>query len=316
MKNVLIISPTTDYAGVGIGLKRAFDSMSTSWRARHVRRQAGPYGYPADIEWVKGDRPVDRQVHELFATADVVHVMDYPPVLERFTIGRQALVVQHLGTRYRNDPAGISAICQQFGAVEITDSFDLMVFPYVRWVPVAVDTKGLFNERLRLYRPSAEVVRIAHAPTDRATSDTDLVLATVERLKGEFDIEFDLIDHVTNAECISRKARADIYVDRFGVGFGVNSIECWAMGIPVVSGMSDEAAKARAVAEFGRLPWLDATPGTLYQRLRRLVADINLRREYSRMGLDHAERYHSHRAVVEKTTRVYAEAMTHEEVVA
>jgi hypothetical protein len=310
MKRVLVISPSTDFSGVGINLKRAFDTVPNHWRARHVVGRPSPYGYPTDVLWPRRSHDANVVVGQLAAAADVLHIMDHPAILERLGHARQAIVVQHLGTRYREDPAGISNLCRDYGATEITDSFDLMVFPWVRWVPVAVDIAYLRAERERVYRPDPKVIRIAHAPTMRSTGSTDLVLATIERLRSEFAIEFDLIEHVSNAECIARKARADIYVDRIGIGFGVNAIEAWAMGIPVVSGMAPESAKDRAFAEFGHLPWLDVTEETLYEGIRSLIVDRDLWRLYHERGLAHAVRYHSFGAVVERTTEVYARAMS------
>lgn len=310
---VLIISPTTDYAGVGINLKLAFDQAGGRWQARHVVRKPSPYGYPMDFYWPRRDRSITQRVRELYREADLIHVMDQPSVLKHFHREHQRYVVQHLGTRYRENPEGVSAQCQLYDAIEITDSIDLLHDPKVRWVPVAVDTRALFRERLRMYQPNAEVVRIAHAPTDRSTSDTDVVLSTIDRLDQEFPVDFDLIEDVSNAECIERKARADIYIDRMGVGFGVNAIECWAMGIPVVSGFADDAITDRAKLEFGgTLPWLPATRQTMYEAVRSLIVDRSRWHQYRELGIAHADRFHSFRSVLAKTTAIYAEAMSAE----
>jgi hypothetical protein len=306
--NVLIISPTTDFAGVGINLKHAFDEFSPTWHARHVVRKASPYGYPMDFVWPRRDRAITEQVRVMFKQADIVHVMDKPNVLTHFHRANQRFVVQHLGTRYREAPEQMTAQSRMYDAIEITDSIDLLLFPHVRFVPVAVDTRALLETRLRVYQPS-DVIRIAHAPTDRSTSDTDVVLATIERLSREFPIEFDLIEDVSNKECIERKARADIYIDRMGIGFGVNAIECWAMGIPVVSGFSDPAFTERARLEFGDLPWVNATRDSMYDVVRMMVASRAKRTEYGWLGQEHADRWHSQEAVLAKVTAIYDEAL-------
>lgn len=311
-RNVLIISPTTDYAGVGINLKRAFDQFAPAWHARHVVRRESPYGYPMDFYWPRRNRAITLEVREMFRKADVVHVMDQPSVLHHFhREPHHRFVVQHLGTRYREDPDAVTAQSRLYGAVEITDSIDLLIKPHVRWVPVTVDVRGLYQDRLRLYHPLAEVTRIAHAPTDRATSSTDVVEVAIQRLEHDgFNIDFDLIEGVSNRECIERKAQADIYVDRIGVGFGVNAIEAWSMGIPVVSGFGDEKVTDRARREFGTdIPWVDATNETMYQQIRSLITDRAMWLDYSRRGLDHANRFHSPQRVVERTTEIYARAI-------
>jgi hypothetical protein len=306
--NVLIISPTTDFAGVGINLKRAFDEFSPTWHARHVVRTPSPYSYPMDFWWPRRDRAITEQVRTMFRKADIVHVMDKPNVLTHFHRERQRFVVQHLGTRYRENPEQMTAQSRMYDAIEITDSIDLLLYPHVRFVPVAVDTRALLETRRQFYRPGI-ATRIAHAPTDRSTSDTDVVLAVIERLRQEIPIEFDLIENVSNQECIERKARADIYIDRMGIGFGVNAIECWSMGIPVVSGFGNPAFTERAMVEFGVLPWYEATRESLYHAVRTLCVDAERRGEYRLRGLDHANRFHSFEAVLSKVTAIYDEAL-------
>ena len=114
------------------------------------------------------------------------------------------------------------------------------------------------------------MVRIAHAPTNRAIKSTDALIAVVEAFRAEgLPVELDLIEQVTLGECLARKAAADIYFDQVILGYGCNAIEAWGMGIPVIAG-ADPWTLERMRREFdGRLPFLVATEETIADVLRR-----------------------------------------------
>ena len=61
----------------------------------------------------------------------------------------------------------------------------------------------------------------------------------MERLEKEFDFEFVLIEGKTQNEVRAIKLHCDLCIDqignRGGSGFGVSSLECFAMGIPCIS---------------------------------------------------------------------------------
>ena len=216
------------------------------------------------------------------------------------------IVVHHLGTNYRRNPRKVSRYCRRFGAVEVTDSLDLMVLGNLPWLPAPADIN-----RIAVYRaehPTSKRILIAHAPTNRAIKSTELIIETVGKLAEKYTIEFDLIERVSNDECLQRKAQADIFVDELTLGFGLNNIECWAMGIPVVSGLKDPKARDKALGMWGEFPWHDATEETLYRRIEELIVSPNLRREMANRGMAHVMRWHSEKAVVEQTLAVYERA--------
>ena len=130
----------------------------------------------------------------------------------------------------------------------------------------------------------------------------------MESLARRYPIDFDLIERVSHEECLARKARADIFIDQLLYGFGLNNIECWAMGIPVVSGLASGRGRRKGLAMWGQFPWADATEATLEAIVEHLVTDPDWRAELGERGRQHVQRWHSQRAVVEKTLQVYDRA--------
>lgn len=309
MPRLVILNAGPDTAGCGIGLKRAFDRYAPDWEARAVCRQVVYLDYETDIFWPRTNPSrIKRQVIELVRTADVVHVMDLEGALNPFRnwLAGKTIVVHHLGTHYRRSPDEVSANCRAYGATEVTDSIDLLA-PHVAWLPIASDLDALAALRAEHYKPSKRI-RIAHAPTQRPIKSTDKIIEVITSLSRRYPIEFDLIEKVSNRECLERKAKADIFVDQLLLGFGVNAIECWGMGIPVVSGLADPEAHRRAVKMWGNLPWADATEATLEAVIEHLITDTEWRTKLGERGRAHATEWHSQESVVRQTLAIYQQA--------
>jgi hypothetical protein len=152
------------------------------------------------------------------------------------------------------------------------------------------------------------MIRIAHAPTNRQVKSTQLLLDAVKRLQAEgFAVELDIIEHRPWAECLERKAKADIYFDQVQLGYGCNALEAWAMGIPVIAGASDDTLDEME-RRFGHLPFYHATEETIYDALKELVEDPELRKRYGQIGYEYVRKYHDYPVVVEQLKRLYQQA--------
>lgn len=308
--NVLILSPGTDVGGGGIALKRAFDlHPELGWTARAVRRRDSPYRYPADIEWPHRDRRPPSQIVKLFAAADVIHVYEIPEVVKHFDgYRRKTIVVHHVGSRYRKDAAGYSARCKAIGAYEAVGSRELFGLATRGELCIGcVSFEPLAAIRAKVYQPS-DRVRIVHAPTNQTSKSTGPFLAACERLAKRYPLDVDLVWQRPWAECLERKARADILFDQVWYGYGANAIEAWAMGVPVVAGYRDPEARARTLVDFGTFPFVEATEDTIEQALEPLVAHASIRAEWGRVGFEFGQRIHSERATVERMVGLYGRA--------
>jgi hypothetical protein len=306
VRRLVILNAGPDTAGCSIGLKRAFDKY-TDWETRAICRKTVWLGYTPDIVWPKNATPEQTaEVMDIVRAADVLHVMDYEYALAPFRdlLSDKTIVVHHLGTHFRRDPAGVSANAAAYGVIQVTDSIDLMLFPNISWLPVTTDLDHMAALRTRLYKPSKRV-RIAHAPTSREIKSTIQILLAVEALSQNYPIDLDLIEGVSNAECLERKALADIFVDQLDLGFGVNCIEAWGMGIPVVSGWRDDEPRRKSLEMWGRLPWAEANEKTLVSVIEHLIESPKWRAELGNIGKQHAQRWHSEKSVVEQTLAVY-----------
>jgi len=283
LSHLLIVSPISDVAGGGIAIKRAFDDVGGPWEARHVRGGPEWLDYPVDAEW--------DELESLWDWADAVLVMELPNYVAH--LPRKPTVVYHTGSRYRRDPDRRSHEAKKIGALEVSGSLDLCRLRRTPWLPITADLEALGKYRRGR---TDSIIRVAHAPTNRELKSTEHILDVLYTM----DVEVDLIERVPNSECLERKSHADIYVDELTLGYGMNAVECWAMGIPVVSGIADPMFRTDALAHWGAFPFVDATADTLRSVLEALVASPQLRYQAAERGMEFVQHYHSRAAVVEK----------------
>lgn|GEM_PF-3180860 len=293
---ILFFSQTVDTAGLGIGMKRAFDQYGGEHSARHVRCENSWLDYGCDIQWNRDDPNQTAEVMRLWTEADCVVLIERPLAASLFP-PHPNLIVWHLGTWYRRQPELVHSQCQAIHAREVVDMHDLMRFGVEDWLPDVIDPEPLAALRADLYHAS-DVVRIAHAPTDRAIKSTDVIVDVVDRLSQKYPITFDLIERVPNAECLRRKATADIFIDELTLGYGLNALECWSMGIPVVSGVANPDTEWAMRRNFVELPFVNATRETLERQVEELIVSETMRRAWGIVGRRHVEAFHTPQALV------------------
>jgi hypothetical protein len=153
--------------------------------------------------------------------------------------------------------------------------------------------------------PDDEVVRIVHAPNHPHYKGTRYVTAAVEQLQAEgADVELVLVQGLPGDEARRRYEQADIAVDQLLIGaYAQFAIECMAVGRPVVCYLNPRFAAHHQ--EWGDAPIVSATPDTVLDELRRLVADARLRAELGARGPAYVRRNHSLEAVGAQLDSVY-----------
>lgn len=293
---VLNASHMADTGGNGIRTKWAFDKL-TDWLYRSVCRGQNYLAYPRDLPW---DAVLDE-----WQKADVVHVRDHFVAEKRIGAPRRPTVIHHHGTQLRKRWRELIPEQRRRRAIGLASTLDLLAYAPddLAWAPALYDLDWLAELR----RPVDDgVLRIAHAPTNRTVKSTEAFLAAAERLGRELPVEVILVERSAWADCLARKARADIYFDQVALGYGNNAIEAWGMGIPVVAGGQPDTLD-EMVRRFDALPFVLADEGTIYEALRSLT-DPDARATWAARGRAHAERFHSDRAGVEFLQGIYRAA--------
>lgn len=113
---------------------------------------------------------------------------------------------------------------------------DLMYTDDIRLVPHAYPV-------MPFSRPGNSIPVIGHSPSVREKKGTNNVfLPAIDILRSRgHRFEVDLIEGVSNAECIERKYRCDLFFDQAECdAYGMSAVEAMMRGVPVVTRMSME----------------------------------------------------------------------------
>lgn len=139
------------------------------------------------------------------------------------------------------------------------------------------------------HKPKSEAVNIVHAPSSRLKKGTHHFVEAVERLKSEgYNVRLIIVEDLPHKQALEIYKEADIITDQLLVGwYGMFAIECMALGKPVCTYVSDDLQEfidAKAIVNIN--------PLTLYDHLKMLVENYELRRETGRNGRLHVENVH------------------------
>lgn len=308
--NVLILPLGADTGGVNWQITQAFRGEK-DWNVRSMISSLNYIQYPRDLEFGYAS------LQEQWKAADVLHFShEFYRLrkIERLRLPRRPEVIHYHGTGYRENAADQIRHQRAHRAIGLVATLDLWLLnpDETEWLPCPYDLGAL--QKCSVAGVAAPrrpgMVKVAHAPTSRKIKGTAAFLTAVERLRAEgHEIELDLIEKVSWAECLRRKASADIYYDQAQLGYGNNAIECWGMGIPVIAG-ANEATLAEMRRRFSNeLPFYQTTEATIYDALKALLLSADLRAEYAERGLHHVRTFHDQKVVVEQLKDVYTRAM-------
>lgn len=314
MPNVFILPLGADTGGVNWQITEAFRGEQ-GWSVRSMISSLNYIGYPRDL-------PFDiLELSRQWIAADVLHFShEFYRLrkIERLRLPRRPEVIHYHGTGFRERADDLIRHQRAHKAIGLVSTLDLWLLAptETEWLPCPYDLQALSALRNSLCEPLSRSrrpgkVKVAHAPTSRKIKGTAALLAAVERLQAEgYDLELDLIEKVSWAECLTRKAQADIYYDQTLLGYGNNAIEAWGMGIPVIAGAAERTLAEMRKRFSNELPFYQASESTLYEALKALVESADLRAEYAEKGLNHVRRFHDQRVVVEQLKDVYTRALT------
>jgi glycosyltransferase involved in cell wall biosynthesis len=239
------------------------------------------------------------------------------------------LVVQHRGSdvrmasmakRYGNpyvrvkpgekrDENNIIAKLRQLSAFidhAIVADYELLTYikPYYKHVHIVPNGVELGSFKPAYPSPLQSKPLIIHAPTNESLKGTDYVLAAIKRLRRKgIPFDFQLIHDVGHRKAIEMYRKADIVIDQLCIGsYGVFSIEAMALGKPVICYIRDDVASHYPPG----LPIVNATPETLYDKLKMLCRHPSRRYQYGVQGRKYAEQNHDIRKISQLLKNIYS----------
>lgn len=271
--------------------------------------------YPTDIQWKDSfSESMPKWITTYWATADVIHAhafwqraRDWP----EFNPKAGKILHQHGRFGSHTTPKMLQDRDKKNRAIRVVSSFNLL--RYVngnidRWFPIPINLR-MMNRIQRQCRQNHESVRIVHSPTNRGLKHTELFIHTCKQLRKKYPfVQMVLIENTPWIECLKIRSNSDICFDQLLLQYGSSGLESMAFGHPVVAGCSDEIAEMIA-DKIGYLPFIRATPKTLFTVLEQLIVDKELCQKYGTIGKQYVEQWHSHEVTAKIAIRTYEEAI-------
>jgi len=263
-------------------------------------------------------------MREHWPWSEVLHLNNDLRYLDRFRRlqpSDKALVIHHHGTMFRTRLDYHLEALERFRATAIMSTVDLWALApeQTTWQPQTYEL-----EELQSYRDPIDddIIRIAHAPTNRGIKGTAALEQAVRRLqKDGAPVELTIIERQSNQKCLRLKGQADIYVDQMILGYGCNAIEAWGMGIPVIAGVDPELARSKVLQTipldtrdrmlqlWGDIPFMESTEDGLYVSLSKMLQP-GTRKHYAAKGMRHFMRFHESSTSTDRLRQVYALALS------
>lgn len=154
-------------------------------------------------------------------------------------------------------------------------------------IPIDIDSIKYSN----LPNPIAVV---AHAPTNSEFKGTPYIIEAVERLKKEgYSFEFRLFENKSNIELRKSLTQTDIVVDQLYADVnGMFATEAMAAGCAVLGGNLPEFSGYPK-----ELPVIHTDPDNIYENLKMLLENPELRRDLGEKGRRYVEKYHDSKKI-------------------
>jgi hypothetical protein len=179
-----------------------------------------------------------------------------------------------------------------------------------RWDILPLTYYPVDTDRLQPVWPRTEgAVRIGHAPNHRGAKGTEFIVRAVDELReAGHDVELVLIEGRPHAEAMVMLAGCDIVVEQLIFGYALTAMEAMALGKVVITGIDPEASHYRLFRRYSfldELPAVAASPETIYNCLKRLLAERSRWPSIGQQCRAFAERRHSFAACSEMWQAIY-----------
>lgn len=148
-------------------------------------------------------------------------------------------------------------------------------------------------------------IKIVHSPTNRLFKGTDKILNVIDELKREKDFEFILVENTEREKLLKIKRECNLSIDQVGgelggTGYGKNSIENLAMGLPTITEFAGDYLNF-----IPENPFITCDIKNLKETLKRIIENPEMLKTYSENGRKWVEKYHSFESVNNKLMDLY-----------
>ena len=149
-----------------------------------------------------------------------------------------------------------------------------------------------------------DTIKILHAPSNRSIKGTSYILSAFKKLKSEgYPVELLLVENIPNNKAKEFYQKADIVIDQLLIGwYGGFAVEMMALEKPVLCYLRDSDLDM-FVPFKDKIPIVNITKDTLYEKLITLIEDPKLRKKIGKKSRGYVEEIHDPIKIAKKLIR-------------
>jgi len=315
-KNIVLIT-REDFAGSGYKLTEAINLYSCN-NVQYVRLLPQQMSFPKlpSVFYISEtgfsiNRPNLNDLNKVIERADILHFKgDYLPTPQYYPIisipENIPKIITTGGIYFRR---GKSIIADEVAAIK-----EYIKYSQYRSALTAdlnyPEFEGHYTqhpidvEKINYSWHKNNKIVIAHAPTSKLKKGTHIFLDAINKLNNKY-IEIDIISNAPHEECLKRMGQSTIFFDQcLFESYGNATIEAMAMGIPVITSLSDNAI-AQSEGKLTNTPIIrcDDSVESIINAIN-IALDSDLKK-LSLKTREFCESFHSYQTVGEMWNNIY-----------
>ncbi len=192
---------------------------------------------------------------------------------------------------------GVIPEIDQISHLNMTVEFDHLQFhPDIHHVMFPIDLSQFTVKKNRV----GDKIRIGHAPTSRQAKGSDIIISHIRTLEKKLPVQLILIEGLSYLEAIDLKQSCHLFIDQIGnLGYGMNSIEALAMGIPTCTSLAP-----RFEERYPDHPFIVINSHNISQKIAELVQHPERLHIIGMRGLEWVKNHHDSVKVVQQIHRL------------
>lgn len=193
---------------------------------------------------------------------------------------------------------------EYFDAVFVGSPDLLDFYPEADFIPVALDLEKWVPNSInkKESKRANGLIKIFHAPSNRSMKGTSDVIEAADKLKEEgYPIQLVLVEGIPTNRVREHYLEADIVVDQLLAGwYGLFAVETMALEKPVLCYIREDMKKYAP-----DLPIINTNPENIYENLKFIIEDPELRRERGEKGRAYVEKVHDSKKIAGQLIETY-----------
>jgi glycosyltransferase involved in cell wall biosynthesis len=176
---------------------------------------------------------------------------------------------------------------------------------YLNRVDVYLHLRCVDTDELKpVYRSNNKIMQIVHAPNHPKLKGTDYLIKAVDDLKKEgLNIGLNIIEGYSHDTVLELVSTCDVVADQFLIGaYSRFAIEGMALGKPILCYLRENLIPYNLI--WRDCPIVNTNPDTLFDNIKKLYFDKELRNELGKKGRIYVERYHSLNYIGEQLSNI------------